>query len=71
MDLTRRDVVKLSMLGTAAVALPLERALGRPAAMANRIAQSALPAPFTIPFTKPPLIHPVRDATTDYFRVSM
>ena len=72
MDLTRRDVVKLSMLGTAAVALPLERALGGPATMANRIAQSALPAPFTIPFTRPPSIHPVRwDATTDYFRVSM
>ena len=72
MELTRRDMVKLSMLGTAAVALPLERAMGGPATLANRIAQSALPAPFTIPFTPPPLLAPVRtDATTDYFRVSM
>ncbi len=72
MDLTRRDVVKLSVLGTAGVALPLERALGGPATLANRIAQSALPVPFTIPFTTPPVMVPVRsDATTDYFRVSM
>lgn len=72
MDLTRRDMVKLSVLGATAVALPLERALGGPATLANRIAASALPTPFTLPFTTPPRIDPVRsDATTDYFRVSM
>ena len=72
MDLTRRDMAKLSLLGTAAVALPLERALGGPATLANRIATSALPVPFTVPFARPPAIVPVRyDATTDYYRVSM
>ena len=72
MDLTRRDVVKMSVLGTAGVALPLERALGEPAILANRIAQSALPLPFTTPFARPPVLAPVRsDGTTDYFRVAM
>jgi spore coat protein A len=70
--LNRRDLLKMSVLGGAALALPLERALGEPLTLANRIAESALPAPFTIPFTVPPVISPVRsDATTDYFRVSV
>jgi FtsP/CotA-like multicopper oxidase with cupredoxin domain len=72
MKLTRRDVMKMSVLGGAALALPLERALGEPLTLANRIAESALPAPFTLPFRTPPVINPVRsDATTDYYRVSM
>ena len=72
MKLNRRDLLKMSVLGGAALALPLERALGEPLTLANRIAESALPAPFTIPFTVPPVINPVRsDATTDYFHVSM
>ena len=72
MKLNRRDLLKMSVLGGAALALPQERALGEPLTLANRIAESALPAPFTIPFTIPPVISPVRsDATTDYFRVSM
>lgn len=72
MELTRRDAVKMSMLGAAALALPMERALGGPLTLANRIAASALPIPFTIPFSVPPPVLPVRsDATTDYYRVSM
>src|SRR4051794_39272462 len=72
MKLNRRDVLKASVLGGAAVALPLERALGGPATLANRIAESALPAPFTLPFTIPPVIYPFRsDETTDYYQVSM
>lgn len=72
MKLNRRDVMKMSVLGGAALALPLERAVGEELTLANRIAESALPAPFTMPFRIPPVISPVRsDATTDYFRVSM
>jgi len=76
MTLSRRDLLKLSALGGAAVALPLERAVGAPLAFANRIAQSALPAPFTIPFTVPPPIFPVTppvgsDGMTDYYKVYM
>lgn len=72
MELTRKDLLKMSVLGAAAVALPLERSVNASSALASRIAESALPAPFTTPFTRPPVIRPVRsDATTDYFRVSM
>ncbi len=72
MALSRRDVIKLSALGATAMALPLERAFGGQGVLANRIAESALPAPFTIPLAIPSLLYPERsDATTDYFRVSM
>jgi spore coat protein A len=72
MNLSRRDLLKISALGAAAVALPIERSVSGLSALSSRIAESALPAPFTIPFSKPPRILPVRsDATTDYFRVSM
>ena len=71
MGLTRRDALKVAAVGGAAVALPLERAFGE-VIYANRIAESELPAPFTLPFTIPPVIQPVRqDATTDYYRVEM
>ena len=64
-------MMKMSVMGGAALAPPLERAMGEDAT-ANRIAESALPAPFTMPFKRPPVISPVRsDATTDYYRVSM
>jgi spore coat protein A len=60
MALTRRDLVKMSVLAGAAVALPLERSVSGSSALANRIASSRLPAPFTTPFAVPPLIYPVR-----------
>ncbi|MGO4258634.1 multicopper oxidase family protein [Marmoricola sp. RAF53] len=72
MGLSRRDVMKMSVLAGAAVALPLERSVSGSLAQANRIAESALPQPFTQPFTVPSVISPVRsDSTTDYYRVSM
>ena len=72
MKLSRRDVMKFSVLAGAAVALPLERSVSGSLALASRIAESALPAPFTQPFRIPPVISPTRsDGTTDYFYVSM
>ncbi|WP_445259055.1 multicopper oxidase family protein [Nocardioides aurantiacus] len=72
MTLTRRDWLKMSALGAAAVALPVERTVSGLSVLTSRIAESALPAPFTTGFTVPPTIRPVRsDATTDYYRVSM
>src|SRR3954447_16556639 len=72
MKLSRRDIMKFSVLAGAAVALPLERSVSGSLAFASRIAESALPAPFTSPFRVPPVIGPVSsDATTDYFHVSM
>ncbi len=72
MELSRRDLIKMSMLGGVALALPLERAAFAAGPLANRIAESALPAPFSIPLSVPPVILPTfSDATTDYFRLSM
>ena len=72
MALSRRDIMKLSVVGGAAMALPLHRAVAGPLVLANRIAESALPAPFTLPFSIPRTIAPVRsNATTDYFRMTM
>lgn len=72
MTVSRRDVLKMSAAGGVALALPIQRAFAESPVLANRIAESALPAPFTVPFTVPPTILPIRsDETTDYYRVSM
>ena len=72
MDLSRRDLMKLTIAGGVAVALPTQRALAGSAVLANRMATSALPPPFTMPFRVPNVIAPVRwDDTSDYYRVSM
>ena len=72
MSLTRRDLLALTMLGGATVALPLEATFGTPVNQRNRIAASALPAPFTVPLSVPPTLVPVRsDDTTDYYQVTM
>ncbi len=70
MDLTRRDLVKLGVLGSASLAVPLMRVAS--AATQNRLAESALPAPFTTPFALPPLAVPTDyDDTTDYYQMTM
>ena len=72
MSLSRRDVLKLSVAGGAAMALPAQRALAGELSLLNRLAESALPAPYTIPFTVPPVVYPVRSSiSTDYYRVTM
>lgn len=72
MGLSRRDLLKLSVLAGAAVAIPLERTVSALDAFSSRIAESRLPTPFTTPFAVPPVLTPVRsDATTDYYRLSM
>ena len=69
MALSRRDLLKMGVLAGGALLLPLERGVRSVrAAAANRMAESQLPAPFTLPFTLPPWPVPVRsDATTDYY----
>ena len=69
---TRREALKLAALGSAGLLLPLERFAGAAGgSSANRIASSALPAPFSRPFVRPPVLSPVRtDATTDYYRLT-
>ena len=70
MTLSRRDLMKISVFAGAAVALPLERSVNALSATSSRIAQSALPVPFTTPFSRPPVAVPVRtDATTEIYTV--
>ncbi len=72
MQISRRDALKVGVFGGAALFLPLERVAGADPTTPPRLASSALPAPFTIPFAVPPVLRPVRaDSTTDYYRVVM
>jgi spore coat protein A len=65
-SLNRRDMLKVSVLGAAAVAHPLQGVLS--AKSASRIASSKLPRPYTQPFRKPPVLAPAStDTTTDYY----
>jgi len=52
MELSRRDLLKLGVLGTAALYLPVERL----AQAGDQESLATLPAPFTRPFAKPPEI---------------
>lgn len=70
--ISRKDMLKLGLLGSAALMLPLERTARTQLAVSNRIPESQLPKPFQVPFATPPVLKPVRrDATTDYFRLTM
>src|SRR6478672_10664458 len=51
---SRRDVLKVSALGAAAMALPFERTVR--AKTASRIASGKIPKPYTLPFAAPPVI---------------
>lgn len=72
MKLTRREMLKLSLLGSAALFLPVQRAAQTQISIRNRLPESALPKPFRTPFTVPPVAKPVyKSATTDYYRMTM
>ena len=67
--LSRRDALKVSVLGAAAVALPWQGVVSAKAA--SRIAESKLPRPYTVPFWTPPVLQPVRtDEQADYYRIT-
>jgi spore coat protein A len=67
-SLDRRDMLKVSLLGAAAVALPLQA--GLTAKSASRISSRKLPKPYTLPFSTPPVLERAHfDATTDYYIV--
>ena len=70
MSLSRRDLMKLGVVGGAALALPLERTVRAGSSTQSRLASSRLPRPFTLPFRVPPVLQPSRvDSTTDYYKV--
>jgi spore coat protein A, manganese oxidase len=54
LSVSRRDVLKVSALGAAALALPFERVAR--AKTASKIAESKIPRPYTLPFKVPPVI---------------
>ena len=69
---TRKEMLKLGVLGGAALLLPLERRARTQLAVAGRIPESRLPEPFQVPFPTTPALKPVRrSATTDYYQITM
>jgi spore coat protein A len=70
MDLSRRDLMKVGLFGSAALMLPLERVARTELAVGNRLAQSQLPQPFTVPFATPPVLQPAfEDAGIAYYDI--
>jgi FtsP/CotA-like multicopper oxidase with cupredoxin domain len=58
MNLSRRDLLKVGLFSSAALMLPAERIARTQLALTNRIPESQLPAPFTVPFATPPVLQP-------------
>ena len=70
MELSRRELLKIGLFSSAALALPAERVARTQLAIDNRLPQSALPAPFTIPWATPPVLTPAgRVGDTDYYNL--
>ncbi len=70
MGFSRRDFVKMGVLGSAALMLPIERVIS--AATPPRIDRSELPEPFSLPFRVPPTAQPsLQDADTDHYRLDL
>src|SRR5215211_749000 len=65
MHLSRRDVLKLGLLGSAALVLPLERVARTQLAQAARLPTDRLPLPFTRWFTTPPVMRPITKTLKD------
>lgn len=64
-------MLKLSLLGSAALFLPLER-VARTRSASDRLPESMLPTPFEVSFAVPPLARLAdRDETTDYYEITM
>jgi|tagenome__1003787_1003787.scaffolds.fasta_scaffold20972251_2 spore coat protein A len=65
MQLSRRDVLKLGVLGSAALVLPMERVARTKLAEAGRLSPSQLPKPFVRDFLVPPVAQPVKRTLKD------
>jgi FtsP/CotA-like multicopper oxidase with cupredoxin domain len=69
--MNRRELMKLGLFSSAALALPVERVARTQVALSNRIATSELPQPFTIPFKTPPVLAPDRQTQNyDYYTLT-
>jgi FtsP/CotA-like multicopper oxidase with cupredoxin domain len=70
MVLNRRDLLKLGLFSSAALMLPAERVARTQLALHDRIPQSQLPKPFTVPFVTPPVAQPVASVGgVDYYDI--
>ncbi len=70
MSVSRREMLTFGVLSGGAMLIPLERSVQ--AAAQSRIAESALPKPFTRSFIVPPVATPVKSVgTTDYYALTM
>ncbi|MEA2317897.1 MAG: hypothetical protein QOD44_2086 [Solirubrobacteraceae bacterium] len=67
MELRRRELLKLGVFGSAALLLPMERVARTELALRDRMPASRLPKQFTVPFSTPPVLQPVRVAEADYY----
>jgi FtsP/CotA-like multicopper oxidase with cupredoxin domain len=64
LELTRRDVLKLGALGSAALVLPIERGARALVQQANRLDPARLPAVGQLPFRVPPVARPIPAVVT-------
>ncbi|MDX6378653.1 MAG: hypothetical protein QOE98_2956, partial [Gaiellaceae bacterium] len=72
MEYTRRDALKVGLFGSAALAIPLERAARASSVFDNRMPTANLPTPFTLAFRTPPLAVPfATDGDEDRYRIPM
>ncbi|MDX6378888.1 MAG: hypothetical protein QOE98_3191, partial [Gaiellaceae bacterium] len=70
MELRRRELLKLAVFGSAALLLPIERVARTELALRDRMPASRLPKQFTVPFTTPPVLKPVRATVEeDYYDI--
>ena len=72
MEYTRRDALKVGLFGSAALAIPIERAARASSALDNRMPANKLPVPFTLPFRRSPVAVPfATDGDEDRYRIPM
>ena len=72
--LTRKEMLKLSALGGAALVLPIQRVAQTQLSIDDRMPESRLPRPFQVPFQYPKVLKPVRidrKKNIDYYRITM
>ena len=70
MELSRRDLIKVGLFSSAALMLPAERVARTKLAVANRLPQSKLPEPFTMPWKTPPAAPRTTINGVDYFTIT-
>jgi FtsP/CotA-like multicopper oxidase with cupredoxin domain len=70
MQLSRRDLLKVGLFSSAAIMLPAERVARTKLAIANRLPESKLPAPFTMNWKTPPVAPRATVNGVDYFTLT-